>query len=169
LGLWLGASRTAGEIFEPMVIALQSMPKVTLYPLILLLFGLGMAAKVAFGALHGFIPMTLVTLNGIRSINPALLRTARALRLTLWQRIATVQFPAVLPEMITGVRLSFSITLLGVMVGELFASQRGLGHMIMNGITLNDVPTMLAVTVVVGTFAILVNSTLLAIDNRFHR
>ncbi|MGH7486451.1 MAG: ABC transporter permease, partial [bacterium] len=119
LGVLMAAWRRAGEVAEPFVVALQSIPKVTLYPIILLLFGLGLSAKVAFGVLHGFIPMTLIALGSVRSINPALLRTARAMRLSLWQRIATVQIPAVLPDLVTGVRLAFSITFLGVMVGEL--------------------------------------------------
>ncbi|MGH8851520.1 MAG: ABC transporter permease [Casimicrobiaceae bacterium] len=169
LGLGLGASRRAGEIAEPMVIALQSTPKVTLYPVMLLFFGLGLAAKVAFGVIHGIIPMTLFTMNAIRSVNPALLRTARTLRLSRLQTIGTVLIPAVTPEVITAVRLSFSITFLGVIVGELFASQRGLGFLIMNSIALNDVSTIMAVTFLVVSFAVAVNALLLSIDKRVHR
>lgn len=169
IGLGLGASRRAGEIAEPMVIALQSTPKVTLYPVMLLLFGLGLAAKVAFGVIHGIIPMTLFTMNAIRSVNPSLLRTAKVLRLSRMQLVGTVLVPAVTPEVITAIRLSFSITFLGVIVGELFASQRGLGFLIMNSIALNDVSTIMAVTFLVVSFAIAVNALLLGIDRRVHR
>jgi len=168
-GVCLGANRRAGEVAEPMVIALQSTPKVTLYPVMLLFFGLGQAAKVAFGVIHGIIPMTLFTMNAIRSVNPALLRTARALRLTRAQTVGRVLIPAVTPEIITAIRLSFSITFLGVIVGELFASRRGLGFLIMNSIALNDVSTIMSVTVLVVTFAVVVNALLLALDKRFHR
>ncbi len=169
IGIGLGASRRAGEIAEPMVIALQSTPKVTLYPVMLLFFGLGLAAKVAFGVIHGIIPMTLFTMNAIRSVNPALLRTARVLRLSRMQLVGTVLIPAVTPEVITAIRLSFSITFLGVIVGELFASQRGLGFLIMNSIAINDVSTIMAVTFLVVSFAIAVNALLLGIDRRVHR
>jgi ABC-type nitrate/sulfonate/bicarbonate transport system permease component len=169
IGVLLGANRRAGEVAEPMIIALQSTPKVTLYPVMLLFFGLGLAAKVAFGVIHGIIPMTLFTMNAIRTVNPALVRTARALRLTRAQTVGTVLVPAVTPEIITAIRLSFSVTFLGVIVGELFASQRGLGFMIMNSIALNDVSTIMAVTVLVVTFAILVNTLLLSLDKRLHR
>ncbi len=169
LGIWLGASRRAGEVVEPMIIALQSTPKVTLYPIMLLFFGLGLAAKVAYGVIHGIIPMTLITMHAIRSVNPALLRTAQAMGLTRAQTLGTVFFPATLPEVVTAMRLSFSITFLGVLVGELFASQRGLGFLIMNSIGLNDVATIMAVTLMIGGFAVTVNSILLSLDKRMHR
>jgi NitT/TauT family transport system permease protein len=169
IGIALGASRRAGEIAAPMIVALQATPKVTLYPVILLFFGLGIAAKVAFGVIHGFIPMALVTLNAVRSINPALLRTARALRLGRVETMVRVMIPATIPELVTAIRLSFSITFLGVMVGEMFASQRGLGYLVMNGIAINDVSAMMAITVMIGVFALAINVALLALDKHVHR
>lgn len=168
-GLLVGASRPVSEVLEPMLVTLYAIPKVTLYPVILLLFGLGMPAKVAFGALHGFIPMMLVTMGAIRAMNPVLRRSARAMRLTPGQTLSTILIPATVPEIVTGLRISFSITLLGVMVGEMFASKRGLGFMIMNGISVNDTATMMSVTVLIGVFAVVVNSALLALDHRMHR
>ena len=169
LGLVLGAQRFAGDVAEPMLVALYTIPKVTLYPLILLIFGLGVSAKVAFGVIHGVIPIILFTLNAVKNINPVLLRTARAMRLTPWQTISTVLAPAVMPELITGVRVGFSLTMLGVLIGEMFASQRGLGFLIINGISLHNVPMTMAVILVVVTFAILANGLLLWIDKRMHR
>lgn len=169
LGIVLGASRTASEIFEPMLVTLYSLPKVTLYPVVLLFCGIGIMAKIVFGALYGMIPMILITMNAIRSMNPVYRRTARAMRLTRGQSIAKIMVPATLPELVTGLRISFSITLLGVMIGEMFASKRGLGFMIMNSIGVNDTPTLMAVTVLIGVFAVVINSALLAIDRRAHR
>ena len=169
IGMILGFNRRAGEVFAPMFVGLQSTPKVTLYPVMLLFFGLGFAAKVAFGAIHGIIPMTLITYNATRSINPALIRTAKAMRLSLPQTFVYIFAPATIPELVTAIRLSFSITFLGVMIGEMFASVRGLGYLIMGGIELNDVSMMLSITVLIGVFAVGINGTLLALDNRLHR
>ncbi|MGA1857799.1 ABC transporter permease subunit [Azospirillum sp. 11R-A] len=168
-GVLTGANRSLSDVLEPLFVTLYAIPKVTLYPVILLLFGLGMPAKVAFGTLHGFIPMMLVTMGAIRAMNPVLRRSARAMRLTRMQTLTAVLVPATVPEIVTGLRISFSITLLGVMVGEMFASKRGLGFMIMNGISVNDTATMMSVTVLIGLFALAVNSALLALDNRMHR
>ena len=84
IGLTLGASRLTGEVAEPILVALYSIPKVTLYPVILLVFGIGMPAKVAFGAIHGIVPISIFAMNAIRNINPTHLRTARVLRLSPW-------------------------------------------------------------------------------------
>ncbi len=169
LGMVLGFNRRLGEIFAPMIVALQSTPKVTLYPVMLLFFGLGFSAKVAFGAIHGIIPMTLITYNATRSINPALVRTSKAMRLSLVQTFVYIFTPATIPELVTALRLSFSITFLGVMIGEMFASVKGLGFLIMGGIELNDVSMMISITVLIGVFAIGINGFLLALDNRLHR
>ena len=169
LGLVLGAQRFAGDVAEPMLVALYTIPKVTLYPLILLIFGLGVSAKVAFGVIHGVIPIILFTLNAVKNINPVLLRTARVMRLTPWQTTVTVLAPAVMPELITGVRVGFSLTMLGVLIGEMFASQRGLGFLIINGISLHNVRMTTAVILIVVVFAILANGLLLWIDKRMHR
>ena len=60
IGLMLGAHRLSGDVAEPILVALYSIPKITLYPVILLLFGLGISAKIAFGVIHGIIPVAVV-------------------------------------------------------------------------------------------------------------
>jgi NitT/TauT family transport system permease protein len=169
LGLVLGFQRFAGDVAEPVLVALYTIPKVTLYPLILLIFGLGVSAKVAFGVIHGVVPVILFTLNAVKNINPVLIRTSRVMRLSTWQTISTMLTPAVMPELITGVRVGFSLTMLGVLIGEMFASQRGLGFLIINGINMHNVRMMMAVILIVVVFAIAANGLLLAFDKRMHR
>jgi NitT/TauT family transport system permease protein len=169
IGLFLGLQRFAGDVGEPILVALYTIPKITLYPLVLLIFGLGISAKVAFGVMHGIIPIILFTLNAVKNINPVLLRTARVMRLSQWQTVRTVLMPAVTPEIITGIRVGFSLTMLGVLIGEMFASQRGLGFLIINGINLHNVRMTTAVILVVVVFAITANGLLLALDRRMRR
>ncbi|MDE2580496.1 MAG: ABC transporter permease subunit [Rhodospirillales bacterium] len=169
LGLALGLWRFAADVTEPVLAALYTIPKVTLYPVILLLFGLGLSAKVAFGVIHGVIPITLFTLSAVKGLPPVLLRTARAMRLSPVQTILWVLTPAVLPEIFTGLRVGFSLTLLGVLIGEMFASQRGLGFLIINGINLHNVPLTTAVVLVIVLAAIGANVALLAADRHLRR
>jgi len=169
LGVTLGLNATASEVSEPLLVTLYSLPKVTLYPIVLLFVGIGLGAKVVFGAMYGLIPMTLIAMNAVRSMNPSLRRTALVMRLSPAQTVARIMLPATLPEIVTGLRVSFSITLLGVMIGEMFASVRGLGFMLMNGINVNDTATMMAVTILVAAFAIAVNTALIAWDRAAHR
>lgn len=169
LGLWFGAFRFAGDVAEPMLASLYTIPKVTLYPVMLLLFGLGAPAKIAFGVIHGLIPVVLFTLGAVKNIRPVLLRTARSLRLSPMQTARFVLVPAVLPEIASGLRVGFSLCLLGVLIGEMFASQRGIGFLIINGINSHNVKLTTAVTLIVIMFAVGANSVLLALDRRLHR
>jgi NitT/TauT family transport system permease protein len=169
LGTLLGLNRTSGVVSEPILIALYSLPKVTLYPLVLLCFGLGISAKVAFGAMHGLIPVALFTMKAIMQLKPVYLRTAQALRLTPSQVATTIALPAVLPEVMAGARLGFSLSLLGVLIGEMFASKRGLGFMINSAMGLGDIATIMAVAVFLSIFAITANALLLLIDRAIPR
>lgn len=166
IGTLLGIHKLSGEIAEPLLVAIYALPKITLYPLILLIFGLGMPAKVAFGAIHGIIPIALFTLNAVRNIRPVQLKAARVMRLSTWQALTQVWIPATLPEIIAGQRIGFSLTLLGVLLGEMFSSQRGLGFMIMNAIGLNDVPLIMAIAVLLAVFAVGASALLLNLERR---
>ncbi len=169
IGFALGANRFVRDAFEPMLVAIYSIPKVTLYPIVLLAFGLGMPAKIAFGALHGFVPIALFTINAVRNVKPVLLKTGRVMKLTPPQFVWRILFPAALPEIFTGLRLGFALTLIGTVLGEMFASQRGLGYMLMNAIGLHNIDVIMSVTLFMIAFAALVSSGLLAIDRRLHR
>ena len=169
IGFLLGAHRLSGEIAEPMLVAFYSIPKITLYPIILLAFGLGLPAKIAFGAIHGVVPVAIFTLGAVRNINPILLKTARVLRLCFWKVIASVLLPAALPEIFTGIRLGFSLTLIGTLLGEMFGSQRGLGYLLMTAIGLQNIQLIMAVTLLIVLFAASVSTLLIVIDHRLHR
>jgi NitT/TauT family transport system permease protein len=78
IGAWLGAHHLSGAVGEPILVALYSLPKITLYPVILLIFGLGISGKVAFGALHGILPVALLTMAAIRNISPVYLNPRAA-------------------------------------------------------------------------------------------
>ena len=71
LGIALGVGRLAGNVAEPILVTLYSIAKGVLYPLVLLCFGLGISAKIAFGVMHGLIPITLFSMNAIRQMKPS--------------------------------------------------------------------------------------------------
>jgi NitT/TauT family transport system permease protein len=169
LGFLLGAHRFSREVAEPILVSFYSIPKITLYPVILLAFGLGLPAKIAFGTIHGIVPVAIFTMTAVRNINPALLKTARVLRLGPWALVSTVLFPAALPEIFTGIRLGFSLTLIGTLLGEMFGSQRGLGYLLMTAIGLQNIQLIMAVTLLIVLFAASVSTFLIVIDHRLHR
>lgn len=166
LGILAGGWRGAGEIIEPPLLVLIAMPKVLLYPIILLFFGLGDAAKIFFGILHGLPPVVILAANALRSLRPIYRKASLAMRLSPRDYARHVLVPAILPEIVASFRVCFALTLLGVLVGELFASARGLGNRLMASIGTHDQPTIMAITLLLFAFAGIGSSLLLALSRR---
>ncbi len=164
LGLVLGLRRFAGDVLEPVLAGFYTIPKVTLYPVVLLTFGLGMGAKVAFGVMHGLVPVTLFTMAAIKTLPATLPRTARSLRLSPGETMRWVLLPACLPQIVGGLRLGFSLSLLGVLIGEMFSSQRGLGFLLVSGLSQHNVALSTAVVLVIVVFAVAANMAMLRVS-----
>jgi NitT/TauT family transport system permease protein len=160
LGLWLGLRRFAGDVADPVLGTVYSIPKITLYPIILLIFGLGFSAKVAFGVIHGVLPIAIFTMNAVRNVAPVYRRTALMLRLSPVATLTTVLAPAALPEMFAGVRVGIAVTLLGTLIGELFASTSGIGVALMRATDTHKVVDILALTMLLFLFAAAINGSL---------
>jgi NitT/TauT family transport system permease protein len=158
LGLLFGGWRLVGQSFEPLMHLVVATPKVTLYPVILLLFGLGDAAKIAFGILHALPPVAIMTAQAIRSLRPIYRKAAASLRLGPRDYALRLLAPAIMPEI--------GQALLGVLVGEMFASTRGLGHLLMASIGVDDNPTILAIVLLVFLFTGSGSAALLALAAR---
>src|SRR5689334_9010925 len=146
-GVWMGLHRLSGAVGEPILVALYSLPKITLYPVVLLIFGLTLSSRVTFGAMHGVLPVAIMTMAAIRNVPRVYLKAARSMNLSYWQTLATVLFPATLPEIVSGLRIGFTLTLLGVLLAEMFASKQGMGFLIINAMQLLQTEEMLSVAV----------------------
>jgi NitT/TauT family transport system permease protein len=169
IGFSLGLYRFAAEVGEPVLVALYSIPKITLYPIVLLAFGIGMPAKIAFGAIHGIVPVAIFALGAVRNLNPVYVKAARVMRLPPAWIAGRVLLPAAIPEIFTGIRIGFSLTLIGTLLGEMFASQRGLGHLLIQAIGLHNISLIMALTLLLVVIAVTASALLLAIDRRLRR
>jgi NitT/TauT family transport system permease protein len=168
-GLALGFHRLSAEVSDPILSALYSIPKITLYPVILLIFGLGISAKVAFGTIHGFFPVAIFAMGAVRNVNPVYLKAARSLRMDPVTTAWTILLPAALPEIMTGLRVGFAAAMLGILVGELFAADAGLGFSLMRSINNHDIASVMALTLVIFLVAVIGNSALGFIERRVTR
>jgi len=166
LGLVIGLSRFAAEVADPILGSVYSIPKITLYPIILLIFGLSPAAQVAFGVIHGIFPVAIFSMNAVRNVAPVHRRTAKALRLSPWATIATVLAPAAIPEILSGVRIGIAVTLLGILIGELFASSSGIGYALIRATERHNVVDIFALTLLLFLFAVAINTLLHAGERR---
>src|SRR6187455_399253 len=70
IGVWFGVHRLSGAVGEPILVSVYTLPKITLYPVVLLIFGLSLSGRVTFGAMHGVLPVALLSMNAIRNIPP---------------------------------------------------------------------------------------------------
>jgi NitT/TauT family transport system permease protein len=164
LGLWLGLFRFAGDVADPILGTLYSIPKITLYPIILLCFGLGVSAKVAFGVIHGVFPIAIFTMNAVRNVAPVFRRTALVMRLSPATTAATIMAPAALPEILAGIRIGVALTLLGTLIGELFAATSGVGFVLIRAMDVHAVVDILAITLLLFCFAASVNASLRLVE-----
>jgi NitT/TauT family transport system permease protein len=166
LGVLCGGWRAIGEQIEPPLLVLIATPKVMFYPIILLFFGLGDAAKIFFGILHGLPPVVILTANALRTLRPIYRKAARTMRLSNRTYAMHVLLPAVMPEIVASFRVCFALTLLGVLVGEMFASTHGLGHLLIASIGTHDQPTIMAITLLLFVFAGVGSTILLSLTRR---
>ncbi len=112
-GLALGASRRAGDIFEPFIHYLAPTPKIVFLPILLVLFGVGVWSKIALGAVSAFFPMALNIAAGVRQVPPVLLRVGQTFNLTAWQTVKMIYLPALVPPIATGLRIALGVSVVG--------------------------------------------------------
>ncbi|MFB6126205.1 MAG: ABC transporter permease [Halolamina sp.] len=164
IGVALGSNEFWNDVFEPVLLGVYSIPKVTLFPLFLFVFQLGMDSKIAFGWFHGVFPVAILTMSAMESIREEHLQVARSLRLTRLQTFREIVVPSILPGLVIGLRLGFNLTFLGVVLGEMFAARSGLGYTLVEFMVGSQVARMLAVIVVLVGVATAVNLVSFAVE-----
>ncbi len=168
-GVVLGLHRPSAAAVEPLLSNFYAIPKVTLYPIVLGFFGLGLAPKVAFGVMHAVVPIILLTARAILQLRPVYLRAAKTMQLTVAAAVRTIVLPAILPELLGAIRIGASLSLLGVLIGEMFAAKRGLGFAAMRAMGLGDTTTIAAIGLFLVLFAVAINTALLTIERKTRR
>jgi NitT/TauT family transport system permease protein len=129
-GILLGWYRRLFHMFDPLVTALYATPRIALYPLFIIWFGIGSPSKIFIVFLSAVLPVLVNTVAGVRNIDPDLLKAARAYCATDRQIFVTVALPSSVPFILTGVRQAIAHGLIGVVIAELFAGSEGIGFMI---------------------------------------
>ena len=130
LGLLFGSSRLLGDAFEPVLLVLYAVPKIILYPLIVLMLGIGVLPKVVFGVMVGIFVVIFNTTAGLRQVEPNYVSLARSLGYGKGQIFFRVVLPAAAPTILAGLRLGFGYTVIGVITAELLVVNAGLGFLI---------------------------------------
>ncbi len=140
LGYLLAHSRLAERLLAPYIVASQSVPTVAIAPLLVIWFGTGLLSKVLVCALIVFFPILVNTIVGVRSVRRELRDVMRSLEATRWQTIRMLELPAALPILLGGLKIGATLAVIGAVVGEFVASDRGLGYLLKQGQQLYDTP-----------------------------
>jgi len=152
LGVALGKSRLFERIASPFIIASQVTPKVALMPLFLLWLGFGIQSKIAMVALLSFFPIMKAAILGVRSIQPDQRALFAVIRAPWWKRIVSLEIPAVLPYLLTGIETASVLAVTGAIVGEYLGGNDGLGALVVKTLNALMVEHMFATIIALAAF-----------------
>jgi NitT/TauT family transport system permease protein len=169
VGLLLGIQPTLAKIFDPFIIALYSIPKVALAPLCILWFGIDLEMKVVLAAVTVFFLVFLNTLTGVREVDQNLVNAI----ILMGGRRRDILFKVVIPSaagyILTGLRVAIPYALIGAVIAELVASNRGLGYLIDSSASSFDTAGVFAALLVLTVIAGLLNAIVNIIDRKTSR
>ncbi len=154
-GLSFWWSRNYAAIVQPYIICFESIPKLALAPLIILVFGLGLVSKVAIAFALTFVISTLTTYAGVKALDPDGEKLFYSLGATRWQVFRKLVMPFCLPWVISVLRVNIGLALTGAIVGEFIASQHGLGRAILYAGQTYDIALVWVAVLVLSTLAVI--------------
>ena len=128
--LLIHLSDTARRAVYPLLIGSQTIPIIILAPILVVWFGFGLTPKLVIVALICFFPITVNTLDGLRSVDPDLTKMLRALGAGRLQRLWRAELPTALPYAFSGARVAITVSVIGAVFAEYVGSSDGLGHLI---------------------------------------
>jgi ABC-type nitrate/sulfonate/bicarbonate transport system permease component len=169
IGLAVGLNGFTKQAILPVVLMLYATPQATILPLFVLSFGIGPAAKIAFGFSHGIFPVIVTTVAGVQNMRPQLLRAAHSMGASRWQVFTSVIFPHMIPSFFTGMRLGMTAVLLGVLLAELYVSTAGIGFYTRLFAESFSPPDLFALIAVLAAIAVTLNELCRMAERRFRR
>ena len=169
IGVLIGMTNIGRRSFYPIVLLLYGIPQAILLPLFILVFGLGPAGKIAFGFSHGVFPVIVNTIAGMRNVNPLLLTGAAAMGATRMEQLRYVMFPHMVTAVFTGLRLAMTLTLLGVLLAELFVSQGGIGSFTLLYAETFNPAALIALILTLALLAVILNELVRMVEANFSR
>lgn len=169
IGFALGLSAFWSSVFAAPLFALYSIPKVTLYPVFLLFLGIGNTSLLAFAFFHGVFPIALMVMGATQAMDKTYLKLAEALVLSWGQRLRYILVPALLPAIVTALRIAFGLTLLGLILAEMFSATTGLGRELVTNVANVRVDRIAGQVVLIALLAVVPGFALRWIEKRVTR
>ncbi|MDT0393621.1 MULTISPECIES: ABC transporter permease subunit [Streptomyces] len=153
-GMLLGLSAFWSGAALPLVYALNSVPKIVLYPIFLLFLGVGDLSRGAFAFASGVLPMFIIMVEATAGVSRLHLKMAAGLGMSRLSLLRRIVVPSVLPSLATGMCLCFGLTLIGLVLAEMFAGSSGLGYELLRNLSLARVENIIGQVVLIGVLAL---------------
>ncbi|HYU60069.1 MAG TPA: ABC transporter permease [Solirubrobacterales bacterium] len=150
----LHLSTALRQAFYPILVASQTIPIIVVAPILVVWFGFGIGPKLAIIALICFFPITVNTLDGLRSVEPDLVKMMRTLDASRWQLFRRVEAPTALPYFFSGAKIAVAVAVIGAVFGEWSGSDSGLGHLMLQASAQLLTARLFAAVVILSAFAI---------------
>lgn len=167
IGLLLGLSSTLRIVFEPIIIILNGIPKIVLYPVLLPIFSLS-GSKVVMGVLFALFPVLINVSTGVQEIPKVYWKLAKSVQANAWKTLVHIILPAIRRPLLTGIRLAVSLSVVGVVLSEFFATRRGLGRVVLQAYSHGDYPSMVATVMLLITISFGISIALWQWEKRIH-
>lgn len=143
-GTILGRSKLLSDVVEPYLLAFYSIPKIALAPLFIIWLGIGIESKIAVVVISAFFMTFVNTYGGMKNVNEEFIHLIRVMGATRLQVVRHVLFPAASPNIIIGLRAAVPYGIIGAIIGEMIASNRGLGFYIVQAAGYLNTPALFA-------------------------
>lgn len=163
---WISQFPTLEATIYPYFVGLQSVPKIALAPLFVIWFGFGIESKVAMATLITFFPVMINSLVGLKSTSQPLQELAASLGASKWQMFWKIKVPNALPFIFAGLDMGVVYALLGAIVGEFVAGQKGLGVLIEQLEWAVDIAGVFAVLIILSAIGIILHGIMRMIERR---
>ncbi|MGH3758247.1 ABC transporter permease [Actinophytocola sp.] len=169
IGLLAGTSRVVDIVVSPLVNMLNSVPRIALIPIFIIIFGIGVESKIATIVAVALIPVIISAQAGVRSVPAELLTVAVVFDANALQRFTKVLLPGAIPAIIGGLRIGLGQALVGVIVGEFFAASAGIGFFMIKSANQLQTANVLAGTVIVTVIGWSLATAMTVAERYFHR
>lgn len=166
LGAVVSQFRIVEKTFYPYLVALQTLPKIAVAPLIIVWFGFGITSKIVIAAMVAFFPVLVNVIVGLKTVDQAKLDLMRSLNATRWQTFRMVQFPNALPFVFAGLDIAIVFSVLGAIVGEFVGAQQGLGNLILQYNFALDIAGVFAVLILLAGLGVSLHLVMQALQKR---
>ena len=160
LGIVMGLSRPLRAAVDPLIAATYPIPKSAIFPLILLIFGLGEASKIVMVAIGMFFPICINAVAGVLEINKIYLDVGRNFQAGRWQMFRPIALPGALPFIMSGIKLGVGMGLILISIAEMIGATSGLGFMLWNAWEILSVETMYVGLLMIAMIGFLFSMTL---------